>query len=102
MRTENDEETSDPLLAPINSDGEEPSKDDRSLTPVVKSKRSRQSPRYKMGSYSETVKGEGEWHIVLTGGKPLPDWSGQHLHLHLDFVDGKAQSNGNKVPFMCK
>ena len=74
MTTENDEETSDPLLAPINSDDEEAS-DDGSLTPVTKSKISRRPPGYKMGSYTETVKGDGEWH-VLTGGKPLPDWSG--------------------------
>ena len=75
MTTENDEETSDPLLAPINSNNEELSEDDGSLTPVTKSKISRRPPGYKMGSYKETVKGDGEWH-VLTGGKPLPDWSG--------------------------
>ena len=49
MTTENDEETSDPLLAPINSDDEEAS-DDGSLTPVTKSKISRRPPGYKMGS----------------------------------------------------
>jgi len=72
MMTENDKELSDPLLAPINSDDEEPSGDDRSLTPVMQSKISRRPPGYKMGSYSETVKGDGEWHI-LTGRKSLPD-----------------------------
>ena len=75
MMTESDEERNNPLQAPINSDDEESSEGDRSLTPVTQSKRSRQPRGYKMGSYSETVRGDGEWHI-LTGGKPLPDWSG--------------------------
>ena len=75
IMTENDKETSDPFLAPINSDDKEPSEYDRSLTPVTKSKRSCRPPRYKIGSCSEIVKGNIEWHILTTI-KSLPDWSG--------------------------
>ena len=50
MMTGNDKETSDPLLAPINSDDEEPSKDDRLLTLVTQSRRSHRPPDTKWGA----------------------------------------------------
>ena len=75
MVTESDKEMSNAQPPPINLDDKQPSEDERSITLVTKNKRSHQPPGYKMWSYSETIMGNSEWHI-LTGGKPLPHWSG--------------------------